>query len=366
MYCCSECFYDTEIKAIIDSSKEIGDCDFCNTRNVKVYNLDCNHEIAEYFDVLLERYSLTQSDTGRLFAEEVTKTWNIVSQLNNGALLRLLGEICKGQLAWNPKFLETKMYIPEQMSHDYVEENSIFKGKTWEDFKHEIVYQNRFHLNTINLDIVEKFFLYSVKTYTKGEFFYRARISDSTSGFLVEEMGAPPSGKTNNGRINPKGIMCLYLSNSLDTTINEVRAGLYDYISVGTFELSRDIRVVDFSRLNSISPFSEDLDITVHAINKQHLEKLNDEIKKPLRRFDSELTYLTTQYFSEFAKSLGYDGIKYMSSMDNNGFNIALFDESVCTCKESNLYEIKDIQYLQQKICSPQKKLQGNSNPTLP
>ena len=39
MFCCSNCFSDSEIKAIIDTNKKVGNCDFCGSKNVNVYEL---------------------------------------------------------------------------------------------------------------------------------------------------------------------------------------------------------------------------------------------------------------------------------------------------------------------------------------
>lgn len=84
-------------------------------------------------------------------------------------------------------------------------------------------------------------------------------------------MSAPPIEKTIDGRVNSAGIRCLYLANSVNTTINEVRAGIFDYITIGTFELKEDIIVVDFRKINKISPFIfalNGLDLTEYALNK--------------------------------------------------------------------------------------------------
>lgn len=40
MFCCSNCFADAEIKAIIDGFSTKGKCDFCGTGNVNVYDID--------------------------------------------------------------------------------------------------------------------------------------------------------------------------------------------------------------------------------------------------------------------------------------------------------------------------------------
>lgn len=85
-------------------------------------------------------------------------------------------------------------------------------------------------------------------------------------------MGAPPAGKSSEGRANARGITCLYLASDLETTLHEVRAGVFDFVSIGKFLLKKDIVVVDLSAITEISPFTEGLDCLDHAINMTHLK----------------------------------------------------------------------------------------------
>ena len=81
-------------------------------------------------------------------------------------------------------------------------------------------------------------------------------------------MSAPPAGRSSEGRANARGITCLYLASDADTTLHEVRAGVFDYVCVGTFQLRKDITVVDLRAITDISPFVEGLEYLDHAINK--------------------------------------------------------------------------------------------------
>jgi hypothetical protein len=82
-----------------------------------------------------------------------------------------------------------------------------------------------------------------------------------------------------------------------------------------------------------------------YAINIEHLKLISQEIAKPLRRNDSVLDYLPTQYISDYIKSQNYDGVEYISSMCENGFNLAVFDESVFKCTKTTVYDIKSLSY---------------------
>ena len=155
---------------------------------------------------------------------------------------------------------------------------------------------------------------------------------------------------------NARGIRCLYLGDSPETTIYETRAGAYDYVTVGTFKLKKDIIVVDLKKINQISPFIEGLDCLEYAINKEHLNKINDEMGKIMRRSDSALDYVPTQYITDFVKSIIHDdvveyaGIEYKSVMHSDGYNLALFDPDLCECVDTQIYRIDMIDYRKHAI----------------
>ena len=64
-----------------------------------------------------------------------------------------------------------------------------------------------------------------------------------------------------------------------------------------------------------------------------------------MRRSDSLLEYLPTQYITEFIKSKGYAGVEYTSTMGTGGRNIAVFDESLFVGVSVHNVEIKTIRY---------------------
>ena len=74
------------------------------------------------------------------------------------------------------------------------------------------------------------------------------------------------------------------------------------------------------------------------------------EIAKPLRRNDSSLEYLPTQFITEFIKSKGYAGVSYTSTMGTGGVNIAAFDEAMFECIAVHVVEVKGIEYSFDKV----------------
>lgn len=141
-------------------------------------------------------------------------------------------------------------------------------------------------------------------------------------------MGAPPVMSATAGRTNSEGIQCLYLASDEETTFHEVRARENDHVSIGEFYQVKDMKVVDLSLFDKIETFPiPDFDMTWFAINIDIIRKIGNEVAMPMRRFDSTLDYVPTQYICDYVKHLGYDGIRYKSTLVEDGINYAIFDE---------------------------------------
>lgn len=64
-----------------------------------------------------------------------------------------------------------------------------------------------------------------------------------------------------------------------------------------------------------------------------------------MSRRDSELDYLPTQYISDLAKFMGFDGICYSSTFDKEAYNLALFDQTACNCVSCKNYFVDSLTY---------------------
>ena len=103
---------------------------------------------------------------------------------------------------------------------------------------------------------------------------------------------------------------------------------------------------MDLSLFDKIGPFSiPDFDMTWFAINIDIIRKIGNEVAMPMRRFDSVLDYVPTQYICDYVKHLGYDGIRYKSTLVEGGINYAIFDERKFECKKVKVVHIGNIQY---------------------
>jgi len=350
MYCCVNCFKDAEIKAIIQSYNITGDCDFCKQKSVFVYQIGIDTRIPELFEGLLDVYTTTTSlpgafpkDSTDLIKNILYSKWHIFN-VEPDCIYRLITSICSERYDDQPELFDTTVGILQSQDQDYLENNAIIKNYRWDDFVEEIKRKNRFHTDYMNKDVLNIFIDYVMKPYKTGDKFYRARICPTEKGFPTSEMGAPPPESTTAGRANSEGISILYLADTEKTTLYEIRTGVHDYVTIGCFELQRDIKIINLADIDKISPFIG-IDFTQHAVNIEYLRKISQEIAKPLRRHDSLLDYLPTQYVSDYIKSKGYDGIEYMSAMCPDGVNLAIFDKDLFRCINTSVYEVKSLVY---------------------
>lgn len=362
---CSECFNDTEIKGVIDKIDNEDVCDITGKHSKHIYDTAKHVVLREYFDELLNIYTpiseivqnIDKEKTVKIKYDLLNNDWDIFSSTcKHSDVYKIIKNICSERYEETPELFNEDVIIREIYDEKYKSQHSLLQNYTWEEFTNSIKCCNRFHSHHLKLDILRKACLASTKKYSKGEIFYRGRIS-SAEGLPVEEMSAPPIEKTIDGRVNSAGIRCLYLANNINTTINEVRAGIFDYITIGTFELLEDIIVVDFRKINKISPFTfalNGLDLIEYALNKPYLNKINDEMGKSVRKSDSKLDYIPTQYICDFIKSISLDienlpskfmGIEYNSTLCNDGYNLAIFEPKSFECKETKIYQVQSLKY---------------------
>lgn len=349
MNCCIRCFKDPEIKAIVKGSKAKGNCDFCGNTNVYICDVN-NDDLKESFERLLDVYCPISDIKGDFPREQsdlikniLCLKWNIFN-LKADKVYLFLTALLSEKYEEEPRLFDEPVWIKGSVQEEYLNQYSILGAFQWKDFVDEIKMSNRFHTTIINKEIFRKVLEVSCKEYEAGTEFFRARIWTEGIGFTTDEMGPPPPKKASAGRANPEGISCLYLADSLDTTLHETRAGVYDFATVGKFVLKEKIAVVDLTSIDKISPFLM-ADIDLLAANLEHLRKIGDEISRPLRKHDSSLDYLPTQYISDYIKSIGYSGIKYKSTMCSDGMNFAIFDKNLLQCVEISNYDIASLRY---------------------
>ena len=172
------------------------------------------------------------------------------------------------------------------------------------------------------------------------------RESTTSKKYLTKNgMGCPPSKLTPSGRANPQGIPYLYLCLDENTTYYEVRALYLDKLTIGQFKVRKDLRILDFAtKMSLYYAYNNSTSALSDEIAKQKiLHLISKDLSKPLRRFDTELEYVPTQYVCEYCKLNGVDGIRFNSSLHIGGVNVVLFDSNNAECVKVISREIKNV-----------------------
>lgn len=357
MKICINCFCVSDIKSRIESYDTKGSCDICGRKDAYIYDTETDVYLNGILDNIINLYIPVSSLGNAPKAEdcvyiknEFIENWNIFNNLSASKVHTIIKALSKELYSETPELIDEPVVNQLTMDSEYFKANSLLKEYSWEQFVEALKHENRFHTNYIDTTILEIFCSFIRKSYKTGKRFYRGRISGE-EGYDCENMGPPPKDKITEGRANSAGIQRLYLANDKETTIHEIRAGAFDYITIGCFELKKDITVVDLKMIDQISPVIEGLDVAQYYINREYLNKINEEMGKALRKSDSPLDYVPTPYIADFIQSIMHDGeheyagIEYRSTLYNKGYNLAIFDPSLFECISTETIRIKDLKY---------------------
>lgn len=321
MLVCSGCFNDKELIEFINSSGRKQPCEVCNSENESVLELD---ELLDFFQELLSNFQATEE--GDTLSKKIQKDWKFFSSNKSADII--LQEVIN--------YVEIEPSLNDKV--DYADD-ILESINYWGELKQELKLRKRFFPDHDRLKDLEwdSFFnlSYCLSSSTK---LYRGRIHHKTvdGPYKPKEMMSPSPQDTKNGRANPFGIPFLYLSESQETVVYEVRASYLDELSIGVFEpKDSGIKIVDFSERDLL--FQPDM--VNHVIKSQLLRDLVSlDLSKPMRRYDSELEYIPTQFICEFIKVYtGANGIRFNSSLHKGGKNLVIFDENEISCKVVSL-----------------------------
>lgn len=327
-----DCFSDTELRGFIKSQNNFGMCDFSGAVDVEVIELD---ELLDFFSSFLDNvescsngqplYKLI-SDNWNLFSSDESAKWildKVLIKLNSGI------KSSENSVAFIPEILENVGY--------------------WNVLKDDIKWKNRYNID-IN-ELIEKgwdAFLGSKVMIKPSDVFYRARLHSfgQKAAYEINEMYAPLKEMARAGRANPIGIPYLYLSDNANTILYEIRAAYLDEVSVGKFSLkcnhSDGIFIYDFTEKVNLFSNYESINSTIKATLLRSL--ISSDLSRPMRRYDSEIDYIPTQFICEFIMNFAnVQGIKFISSLHSDGNNFVIFDQDLMECSDVEVKKITKV-----------------------
>lgn len=145
---------------------------------------------------------------------------------------------------------------------------------------------------------------------------------------FTEQRMRPLVGRAVEGRVNAKGIPCMYLAFDDQTAMSEVRPWIGSFVSVAQFTTSKDLCIVDptadWGWSANYYTGCEEPDAAERE--KSVWSEVNYAFSKPVSRIDDTADYVPTQAVAKAIREAAYDGIIYESLLSEDGRNIALFD----------------------------------------
>lgn len=186
----------------------------------------------------------------------------------------------------------------------------------------------------------------------QGQILYRAQRGadwveqkDKDGNWLGEDVWGfgssrmkPLTDRAKEGRANPTGIPVLYVANSVETAISEVRPWVGAEISVAVCKVLRPLKTLDLSVGHGQSSFVGAVfshvvggkTLTAEEKEKAVWIDIDNAFSQPVTLSDDRADYSPTQILAELFRSAGYDAIGYKSHFgdqgDKEGYNIAIFD----------------------------------------
>jgi len=200
----------------------------------------------------------------------------------------------------------------------------------------------------------------------KGSLYYRAQhgtlvqavhdehgfeIGEEETCYLPERM-IPLPYAARQGRANPAGIPVLYLGNSEETAISEVRPWVGAGISVAQFQVEQDLSVIDlrpghgqFSLGHlTFAKLEGDEEPTAEDKLKSVWIEVDNAFSTPVTSADDAADYVPTQILAELFRRAGYDGIVYRSQFGKEGYSLALFDLEKAKPVSGAPYQVKGLE----------------------
>lgn len=330
--CCAECFSDDFLRRYITDnlSPVMGECSYCNA---STSTLVAPIVLRESFESLLTIYE--PDVDGRPLPMLLRHDWRLFAgpvMSQDPAVKELLADILDdGEVV-------RKLYAPSEK----------YKGTSladWDELRLEMMHGNRWFLKQdIDYDRLRELLNYLiVDPTTLSLSWHRARIVNDDP-YSLDKMGAPPPKKAAHGRANPAGIPYLYLGSTPATAVSEVRPHTGEVACVADFALP-SMKTVDLRDPRAcISPF----ELNDDEIGQMHadlplLERLGEELTRPVLPQGAPFEYVPSQHLCEFIKSCGFDGVVYRSSV-SDGINVALFHPDQATPLRVSQYDVAKVE----------------------
>lgn len=339
---CARCFDDKDLSELIEGIDEPPGCDFCGEADAPTARFEdvadhIRERLHEFYGMAADQLPYESREGG--YQGWHTSTWELLVEDVGLGLPRddsdtlldaLVGAI--GDEVWS--------------EYDWLslEPDDSLKS-SWEAFCDLVKHSRRFFFHDLGGDdghpderSPAQFFRQLgrhideqglIRVEDAGYRLFRARVR--TGGERHETaaaLGPPPSEfATQSNRMNPPGISMFYGADDPALATAETRG---QAVSIGTFEATRPLRLLDLADMPEVPGFFSTAD-RMRIFTLSFLRDFADLIIQPVPRNDrTQIDYIPTQVFTEFLRDYPFeggsiDGVRYRSATGQAGQNVVLF-----------------------------------------
>ncbi|WP_218689584.1 HEPN-associated N-terminal domain-containing protein [Psychrobacter sp. BF1] len=365
---CSYCVLDDSLSNLVAVNLSSNSCSYCGEENEEGYLIAAPYNVVmkRIYDSIFQYYADAQ-DVGMPWVEKEwlvpeTNMWEILDEFDPG----WSGEFCKDLIESS----DASLYLVEHVKNDWsIESSSSALSYGWSAFKNQVLHKTRYlflsepedELSSGRPDYIPVSSMLGalgalcnteklVATIPVGTEFYRVRVNKQEGEEFKEfsDVGVPPEGKANAGRMNPAGISYFYLACDQGTAEKEVITDSKEW-SIAKFKSIKDIQVIDFVDMPKIPSVFEPAKYDAKQ-NLSFLYSLVHDLTLPVTKDGREhVEYVPTQIVSEYFRfrfqtenAQPILGLRYRSVKNPAGINIAVFDsENISLEKIFELVSIK-------------------------
>lgn len=367
LFLCNRCIKDTKLMLYFSTQPQMKEkCSFCNEIDQTCLDVSYNNSSFNNFLTALIRYYYSEDLYNRHWGGENIESFFLEeNDIFNYDMMKDNKEIDYVIEALGCMLGEHYMYDKDGVCLYYGDVDGT-RGCYFESIKDTY---NHYLRKVESKLLKENYFLFEgdVKdklTNYKKDFkdvllksstFFRARIGYETKvkvdAFLQpcinyipyskDQISAPATKLVTAGRLNRQGVSFLYLATNIDTAINEVRPDPGHKVSIGKFNAIKDLSIVDFDRA-----FINMSDTEKSLKNFEFLNHIDQLFSRPITQ-DERHKYIITQFFADIFRKLGFDGVKFTSSV-GSGKNLLIFnpkDFEYIDSEENKVYNVLKLRY---------------------
>jgi hypothetical protein len=199
----------------------------------------------------------------------------------------------------------------------------------------------------------------------EGTILYRAQLGNTWSKELVDpddpdgeyvnmprpycsSRMKPQKDMAREGRVNPKGIPCLYLADEPNTAMAETRPWLASHVSLGEFKTIKGLRIINLPEpklsLAHVAALFGAPPPDTASREKAVWGEISYAFSEPVTASDHKADYAATQILAETFRNIGCDGIRYKSRLAN-GSSVALFDLESANLMECGIFQTRELNF---------------------